>query len=266
MIALVTGAELAFWVCAPLMVLGGLGMVSFRKPVYSALSLALVMVCLAVQYAALDAPFLFVVQIIVYTGAILMLFLFVLMLVGVDTRDSFVETIKGQRWLALIAAFGFAMLLVGAVGNAVVTEPVGLAEANGASNVMALADLLFKKYVFAFEATAALLITAAVAAMVLAHGERLKAKKGQREKAAERIKAYAESGVHPGPMPNSGVFANHNSIATPALLPDGSVAETSVSKTLSQRGVILEGDLASGTHSAHAQLTAGEAEAKGETE
>ena len=117
---MVTGAEVAFWLLAPVMVLGALGMILSRKPVHSALCLAAVMISLAVQYAALDAPFLFVVQIIVYTGAILMLFLFVLMLVGVDAADSLVETIKGQRALAAIAGVGFGCLLIFAVGNAIV--------------------------------------------------------------------------------------------------------------------------------------------------
>ena len=89
------------------MILGALGMILARKPVHSALCLAAVMISLAVQYAAQDAPFLFAVQIIVYTGAILMLFLFVLMLVGVDSADSMVETIKGQRPLAVLAGLGF---------------------------------------------------------------------------------------------------------------------------------------------------------------
>ena len=88
---------------------------------HSALCLAAVMISLAVQYAAQDAPFLFVVQIIVYTGAILMLFLFVLMLVGVDTADSLVETIKGQRVLGRRSpGSASACLLVFAVGNAIV--------------------------------------------------------------------------------------------------------------------------------------------------
>src|ERR671918_570451 len=107
MTALVTGAEVAFWLLAPVMILGALGMILARKPVHSALCLATVMISLAVQYAAQDAPFLFAVQIIVYTGAILMLFLFVLMLVGVDAADSLVETIKGQRPLAILAGVGF---------------------------------------------------------------------------------------------------------------------------------------------------------------
>ena len=92
-----TGEVVAFVVCAPIMVLLAIGIVVARKPVHSALCMAGVMVGLAVLYAAQDAPFLFVVQIIVYTGAILMLFLFVVMLIGVDSRDSVVETLRGQR-------------------------------------------------------------------------------------------------------------------------------------------------------------------------
>src|SRR6188472_2227526 len=127
---MVTGAAVAFWLLAPVMILGALGMILARKPVHSALCLATVMISLAVQYAAQDAPFLFTVQIIVYTGAILMLFLFVLMLVGVDTADSLVETIRGQRTLAILAGVGFGSLLVFAVGNAVVSPTAGLTAAN----------------------------------------------------------------------------------------------------------------------------------------
>src|SRR5918995_7390738 len=111
-IPLVTAEAFAFWLLAPVMVLGALGMILARKPVHSALCLAAVMISLAVQYAAQDAPFLFAVQIIVYTGAILMLFLFVLMLVGVDASDSVVETIRGQRLLAIVVGLLFGALLV----------------------------------------------------------------------------------------------------------------------------------------------------------
>ena len=241
MIALVTGPEVAFWLLAPVMILAALGMILAKKAVHCALCLAVVMISLAVQYAALDAPFLFVVQIIVYTGAILMLVLFVLMLVGVDTADSLVETIKGQRVLAVLAGVGFASLLIFALGNAVVTSPVGLDLANSqyGGNVPGLAALLFNRYVFVFEATSALLITAAVGAMVLAHRERLTKKKGQAELVQERMRRYAETGEHPGPLPTPGVFARHNAVDTPALLPDGRVAENSVSATLKARGTIL---------------------------
>src|SRR4051794_8078410 len=237
LLPMVTGASIAFWLLAPVMVLAALAMILAKKAVHCALCLAVVMISLAVQYAALDAPFLFVVQIIVYTGAILMLFLFVLMLVGVDTADSLVETIKGQRVLAVVAGVGFGTLLIFALAQAVVGSPVGLAEANAANggNVQGIAALIFTRYVFAFEATSALLITAAVGAMVLAHRERLTRKKTQADLVSERMQRYAETGEHPGPLPTPGVFARHNAVDTPALLPDGSLSELSVSATLRNR-------------------------------
>jgi len=239
---LVTAAAFAFWMLAPVMILGGLGMILAKKPVHSALCLAAVMISLAVQYAAQDAPFLFAVQIIVYTGAILMLFLFVLMLVGVDADDSLVETIQGQRPLAALAGLGFGALLVFALGNALVGDPVGLESANSANggNVQGVAALIFNRYVFAFEATSALLITAAVGAMVLAHRERLQKKRSQPDLAGERMRRYAETGQHPGPLPTPGVFARHNAVDTPALLPDGGTSDLSVSATLRARGTVLE--------------------------
>jgi NADH-quinone oxidoreductase subunit J len=236
---LVTGGQFAFWLLAPVMILAAIGMVLVRKAVHSALLLAAVMVCLAVQYAAQDAPFLFAVQIIVYTGAILMLFLFVLMLVGVDASDSLVETIRGQRLLAGVAVLGFGILLVAAVGNAVYGNPVGVANAQPDGNPKGIAQLLFGKYVFAFEVTSALLITAALGAMMLAHRERLTKKKTQRDHAEERIRKYAEQGIHPGPLPTPGVLARHNAVDTPALLPDGSIAPTSVSRVLQARGTVF---------------------------
>jgi NADH-quinone oxidoreductase subunit J len=242
LIPLVTGAAVAFWLLAPVMILAALGMILVRKPVHSAMCLAAVMICLAVQYAAQEAPFLFVVQIIVYTGAILMLFLFVLMLVGVDVRESLVETIKGQRTLALLAGLGFGALLVFAVGNAIVGPTIGLRAANAENggNTQGIAALIFERYVFAFEATSALLITAAVGAMVLAHRERLTKRRTQADLAESRIQRYAETGEHPGPLPTPGVFARHNAVDTPALLPDGTVSEISVSATLKARGTVLE--------------------------
>jgi len=238
-IVLVTGAEVAFWMLAPVMVLAALGMLLARKAVHCALMLATVMICLAIQYAAMEAPFLFAVQIIVYTGAILMLFLFVLMLVGVDASDSLVETIRGQRGLGALAAVGFAVLLVSAVGSAVYGEAAGLGQAQPDGNPKALAQLLFTKYVWAFEVSSALLITAALGAMMLAHRERLTPKRTQKDLAGERIRRFAEDGVHPGPLPTPGVLARHNAVDTPALLPDGSIAPTSVSRVLQARGTVL---------------------------
>lgn len=229
---------ITFWLLAPIMVAAALGMVLVRKAVHSALLLAVVMMSLAVLYAVQDAPFLFAVQVIVYTGAILMLFLFVLMLVGVDASDSLVETLKGQRLLAVLTGVGLGLLLALGAAQSIVGPAVGLSGANAPGNVQALAGLLFNTYVFAFEATSALLITAALGAMVLSHRERLTPKVTQREKAAQRMRDYATGGKHPGPLPAPGVYARHNAVDTPALLPDGSASDLSVSRSLKARGAI----------------------------
>jgi NADH-quinone oxidoreductase subunit J len=229
---------MTFWILAPVMVAAALGILFVRKAVHAALLLAVVMISLAVLYAVLEAPFLFAVQIIVYTGAILMLFLFVLMLVGVDASDSVVETIKGQRLLAAAAGLLLGVLLVTGISQAALGSAVGLAEANADGNIQGIANILFSKWVLAFEVTSALLITAAVGAMVLAHRERLAPKEGQAALAARRIRDFGERGSHPGPLPPPGVFARSNAVDTAALLPDGTPAESSVSRVLAARGTV----------------------------
>jgi NADH-quinone oxidoreductase subunit J len=228
-----TGEAVTFWLLAPLAVLGALGVLFSKKAVHSALLLAMTMLSLAVLYLAQDAPFLGVVQVVVYTGAVMMLFLFVLMLVGVDSGDSLVETLRGQRIAAVLVALGFGGLLIFSLGDAVVTN-VGLTEANQDGNVQGLANLIFSRYVFAFEVTSALLITAALGAMMLAHRERQGARVTQQDLSRQRFRG----GQHPAPLPGPGVYARHNAVDTPALLPDGSPAEVSVSKVLIARGDI----------------------------
>jgi NADH-quinone oxidoreductase subunit J len=196
------------------------------------------MISLAVLYAIQDAPFLFAVQIIVYTGAILMLFLFVLMLVGVDSSDSIVETIRGQRLFAVLVGGLFGVTLVVGLAQVSIGVVTGLDVANKNGNVPALAEIMFTKYVFAFEVTSALLITAALGAMVLAHRERITPKLTQGQVAAQRLRDYADSGKHLGPLPPPGVFARHNAVDTPALLPDGTAARASISRVLAARGTV----------------------------
>jgi NADH-quinone oxidoreductase subunit J len=227
---------IAFWILSPFMVLAALGLLFVRKAVHAALLLAVVMIGLAILYLVQDAPFLFATQIIVYTGAILMLFLFVLMLVGVDASDSVVETIRAQRLMAAVVGLVFGALVVLGVAQTSVGVVVGLDEANSGGNVPGLAQLLFSKYVFAFEVTSALLITAALGAMVLAHRERLTPKLSQADMARQRMRDYASHGKHVGPLPSPGVFARHNAVDTPALLPDGTASELSVSRVLAARG------------------------------
>src|ERR1044071_4574409 len=141
---------MTFWLLAPLMVAAALGLLFVRKAVHAALLLAVVMMSLSVLYLVLDAPFLFAVQIIVYTGAILMLFLFVLMLVGVDASDSVVETIRGQRLMATIVGLLFGAVVVLGVGQVSLGAVTGLGAANADGNIPGVAQLLFSRYVFAF--------------------------------------------------------------------------------------------------------------------
>lgn len=221
------GEAVTFWICGGLAVIGALGLVASRKAVHSALFVALTMINLAILYAANSAPFLGLVQVIVYTGAVMMLFLFVLMIVGVDSSDTFTETIQGQRGWTAALVVGFGVLLIwGIVSGLQETTTAGLAEANSAQggNVQGLAYLLFDRYLLAFQVVAALLITAALGALVLAHRERLEPKKTQADLSKERFR----SGEHPGVLPNPGVISSTNAIGNPALLPDGSPAPASV--------------------------------------
>ncbi|GAQ55742.1 NADH-quinone oxidoreductase subunit J [Streptomyces acidiscabies] len=231
-----TGEAFQFWTLGTVAVIGALCTVFMKRAVHSALCLAGTMIILAVFYLANGAYFLGIVQIVVYTGAIMMLFLFVVMLVGVTAADSLKETIKGQRWLALLSGLGFGVLLVGGIGNASLSEFNGLAQANANGNVEGLATLIFTKYVFAFEITGALLITAAVGAMVLTHRERTERALTQRELAERRVR----EGKHLPPLPAPGVYARHNAVDIAGLLPDGTPSELTVSKTLRERGQIRD--------------------------
>ncbi|MGX9294075.1 NADH-quinone oxidoreductase subunit J [Tsukamurella paurometabola] len=230
-----TGEEWAFWIVAVPAVVFALGVVLASKAVYSALCLAATMILLAVAYIAQGATFLGVVQIVVYTGAVMMLFLFVVMLVGVDSSDSLVETLRGHRVAAAVAGLGFGMLLIGLVARASVRDA---GAAQGAppgeyppNSVEALADTVFVRYLWAFELTAALLITATLGAMILAHREKLTTALSQREQSIRRFR----EGRRATPLPNPGVYALGNAVDLPARLPDGSPALDSVNHTLTPR-------------------------------
>ncbi|PBC83215.1 NADH-quinone oxidoreductase subunit J [Streptomyces sp. 2224.1] len=231
-----TGEAVQFWILGIVAVSGALCTILMKRAVHSALSLAGTMLVLAVFYLANGAYFLGVVQIVVYTGAIMMLFLFVVMLVGVTAADSLKETLKGQRWLAAGLGIGFGILLIAGIGNASLKEFDGLGEANAGGNVQGLAALIFTKYVFAFEITGALLITAAVGAMVLTHRERTERARTQREQSVARVR----EGKQVPPLPAPGVYARHNAVDIPGLLPDGTTSELSVSPTLRERGQIRD--------------------------
>ncbi len=227
-----TGEAIAFWILGPLALAGGLAMVVVRNAVHSALWLVLTMLCLGALYIAQRAPFLGFVQVIVYTGAVMMLFLFVLMVVGRESSDAVVEVLRGQRVAAMLAGLGFATLLVAALARALTdVTPAGLVGPNSVpgGNTGAIGRALYTDYLFAFELTAVLLIVATVGAMVLGYSERNRSRPTQRELVEARIRGERS---RPSPLPGPGVFATANSVATPALLPDGSVAPESVSEII----------------------------------
>ncbi len=162
-----------FIVAATIILVGALGVVLRSNPVHCALSLVMTLFGIAVLFIAQEAQFLAAVQVIVYAGAIVVLFLFVIMLLGVDSaEDLSVEPLAGQRPAALIAGVAMGGLLIAAIfsGARAVT---GAKASSGAidpneANIVTLARSLFTDYVFAFELTSALLVIAVVGAVVLA--------------------------------------------------------------------------------------------------
>jgi NADH-quinone oxidoreductase subunit J len=207
-----------FWTLAPVALGSAIAMVFARSAVHAALLLVLDFFCLAIFYAAQDAPFLAAVQIIVYTGAIMILFLFVLMLIGVDAHESLRETLRGHRIAAILVGLGLAGLLVGALGSSTLdVGALGLEDANSGGNVLGIARHLFGEagrnqdsYFLAFEITSALLITAAIGAMVLTHTPKT-TKSSQRAQSIARFQ-----GTHPTPLSGPGVYAETQASHAPA--------------------------------------------------
>jgi NADH-quinone oxidoreductase subunit J len=221
-----------FWAVALLTIPPALSLLFVKKAVHIAMSVVMVMVGLATAYVGLDAPFLGVVQIVVYTGAVMMLFVFVLMLVGVDQREDLKETINGQRWIAFFAAGGIGVFLITIIARVTlpVSEPV-----TGDPDV--IAGVLFSKYVLVMEVLGALLITAAIGALVMTHMPRLRPRHTQKEIAESRVKV----GADPVNRPMPGYYARHNALDIPALDPEGKPIADSVSRVLEARHQTQDG-------------------------
>lgn len=243
------GEATLFWVIAPAMVLGALGLLFAHKAVHAAMSMALVMVAMGVVYIAQQAEFVGVIQIFVYSGAVMMLFLFVVMLVGVDASDSLVETLKGQRLWAYLLAAAFVVTAMAGVASVTFREPVGLAAVQEEGTVTALAREIFERQVFGFEILATLLVISVMGAMVLAHHERLLPLMNQRATSTATVRSMKWLAGKPNP----GVYARHNAADTPALLPDGTPTEESVPRVL-----VARGQVASVTQYAAVTQTSGE--------
>jgi NADH-quinone oxidoreductase subunit J len=163
-----------FVIGAAIIVVGALGVVLGSNPVHAALSLVMTLFGVAVLFIAQDAHFLAAVQVIVYAGAIVVLFLFVIMLLGVDrVEDLTVDPLKGQRPAAIIVGVAVLGLVIGSIiigGEHLIT---GAHSSNGAldssePNINVLARSLFSRYVFAFEVTSVLLVIAVVGTVLLA--------------------------------------------------------------------------------------------------
>ena len=235
-----TPEAVQFYILAPLAVVAAISLLVVKKAVHAALLMAWIMITLAIFYVANGAPFLGMAQVIVYTGAVMMLFLFILMLVGVDSSDSLKENLAGLRPIAITAAFSIALLLVSLLTRASLARQAPDTEVmNANGNVEGLGRMLFTEYVWTFEVVAALMIVATLSAMVLAHSERIKGPEGsQRFKAIARFRG--DSLATAAGLPGSGVYARHNAVDVPALLPDGTASDLSVSSTLKARGDVID--------------------------
>jgi NADH-quinone oxidoreductase subunit J len=167
--------QAVFILGALICLLGAIGVIAFRNPVHSALSLVTTLFGVAVLFIALGAEFLAAVQVIVYAGAIVVMFLFVIMLLGVDqTDDVGFEPLKGQRAGAIVAG---VLLVSGLISVVVFGAVTGAGSANAeiqakVPNVEQLARSLFTDYLFAFEITSVLLVIGVVGAVTLARHRR----------------------------------------------------------------------------------------------
>ncbi|MGH2829595.1 MAG: NADH-quinone oxidoreductase subunit J [Actinomycetota bacterium] len=157
-----------FWAVAPVSLGSAIAMLIARNAVHSALLLVVNFFTLAVFYVLLDAHFLAAVQVIVYAGAIMVLFLFVIMLLGVDRDEDLIDRIRGQRNVAIGLGLALAGVVVFTVRTALASVPFrGLRAANTGGNVEAVGRTLFTRYLWPFEVTSLLLIVAAIGAIVV---------------------------------------------------------------------------------------------------
>ncbi|CAB4598327.1 unannotated protein [freshwater metagenome] len=195
-----------FIVCALIVLAGGLGVVSSRNPVHAALSLIATLFGIAVLFLNLGAELLAVVQVIVYTGAIVVLILFVMMLLGVDREEDLdTEPLVGQRLLAGLIGLLFlgailAIIIVGKESIVTGSHSVTSAISPTVSNITQIGTELFTTYVFPLEITAGLLTIAVVGAVVLSRRPRdlepIPEPESMTDMGDEPLTAIPEEGAH----------------------------------------------------------------------
>lgn len=236
------GEVIFFWAVAVAMVALAIGVALCRKAVHSAVCMIGVMLCLAMIYAAQGAYFMAVVQVVVYTGAVMALILFIIMMVGISASDNYLKTSRSLRlgaWgLGIVGAAITAMVLVAANLPATGGVPaVAGGQGNVESNPVQIALTLFREHMFTMEIVSGLLIVAAVGAMLLTHAERLRAMMMQPETAHMRMLEYGEKGTHPGQRPAPGVYTETNAADMPAINAETSdVEEKSIMPALAVLG------------------------------
>lgn len=235
-----TGEAILFWCVATVMVLGALGVLFFRKAAYAAISMVAVMVALAVLYLTQGAAFLGTVQIVVYTGAIMMLFLFVIMMIGLGASDEYQTQRRGNIVAAVLGGLGLVVLVAGVLAQTDMGSELVDTGVDPYSNVPVtdLASTLFMEHWFAMELAGGLLITAAIGAMLLTHTDNLGPRTDQHGTADAKMRAFKETGRHIGQLPAPGVYAQTNAVDVPALSGEtlGPVAE-SVPRVIRVRGL-----------------------------
>ncbi len=234
-----TGEVVLFCAVAVFMVAGALGVLFFKKAAYAALSMVMVMLGLAVLYVTTGAPFLGTTQVIVYTGAIMMLFLFVIMMIGLGASDEYRRQGVGRIAAAVLTALGVCALLLGIVGLGA-GVPGRALEVDPYSDrpITDLAVELFSHHWMSMELAGALLITAAIGAMLLTRSDDLGPKADQRTMAEAKMRAYKERSRHIGQLPAPGVYATSNAFDVPAISGETMApVEESIPRVLRVRGL-----------------------------
>lgn len=182
--------SITFVIAAVIVIAGALGVVVMKNPVHSALMLVMTLFGIAVLFVEQDAQFLAAVQVIVYTGAVVVLFLFVIMLLGVDRKEAvFADTFKGQRLFALVvgACVLAEVIFLGSRSWTTGAPSVTGAVKNQGANVNVIGKSIFTTYLLPFEVTSALLVVAVVAAVVLSRRHDEPAERSERSEATSEL-------------------------------------------------------------------------------
>lgn len=216
------GATIFFWVIAVLTVALAIGIAICRKAVHSAVCMVGVMLCLAMLYVSQGAYFIGVVQVVVYTGAVMTLILFIIMMVGINASDNYLRTSRSLRRIAWLMGVGGAVILVGVICSSILPDtgkvaPVDTGLGTTTLNPVQVAIVLFRDHIFTMQIVAGLLIIAAIGAMSLTHAESMRKLMKQPETAELRMLDYGQRETHPGQRPAPGVYQETNAADVPAV-------------------------------------------------